>query len=192
MKRKWYFLICALILIVYAGYLFHSISYIVKNPVIPVQNEKLESVLIKWVYDKSSRISLTSAKIISKEVMKTDKPLLLLALIEMESQFVPSAFSSKEAIGLTQVMFEDSKGKDIHGKALIKSGIIKEKRDLFDITPSIQAGNLILDGYLIQSKGDVPKALERYLGGKDGAYLIRILSNLANLYVLTSKTETKQ
>lgn len=135
-----------------------------------------EKILTKWVFEKSDRISFQIAQTIVREAMKTDKPLLMLALIEVESNFVPSAVSSKGAMGLTQVM------PFVHSKVLIEAKIIKEKRDLFDIGPSIQAGNVILSDYLRQSNGDVPKALERYLGGKDGAYVHRILANLANLY----------
>jgi len=142
------------------------------------KRETYEKVLTKWIYEHSNRISIGMAGEIARETVKTDKPLLVLALIEVESNFIPSATSNKGAIGLTQVMF------DVHGKMLIKNGVIKEKRDLYDIAPSIHAGSLVLDSCLVQSKGDVSKALEYYLGGKDGAYLLRILSNLANLYML--------
>ena len=135
--------------------------------------------LVDWVLAKSAHISSQTAKSIVKEAMATDKPLLVLAIIPVESEFVSSAVSKKGAIGLMQVMF------DVHKDMLIKRGIIKDKRDLFDIEPNIQAGNAILDMYLGECKGDVASALERYLGGKDGEYLRRILSNLANLYLLT-------
>lgn len=169
--------------IVVAGIFFlysQSILPIYKSLPPPViQYKQTEETLTLWVYNHSVRISKPSANLIVKESLKTSKPLLVLALIDAESEFTPTAFSKKEAIGLTQVMF------DIHGKELFKAAIIKERRDLFDIIPSIQAGEWVLNSCLTQTKGDVPKALERYLGGKDGAYLQRILTNLANLYVLT-------
>jgi len=139
---------------------------------------EVEKILSKWIYEHSNKISQNTANEIAKEAMKTNKPLLIVALTEVESNFIPSAVSNKGAVGLTQVMF------DIHKLTLVKSGIAKEKRDLFDVAPSIQAGNLVLDSCLLQSKGDVSKALELYLGGQDGAYLKKILSNLANLYIL--------
>lgn len=152
-------------------------------PVKEIFSEKskvdIEKILVKWVYDNSKNISMGTSQSIVKEAMKTNKPLLILALTEVESNFVPTAVSSKGAVGLTQVMY------DIHKQDLSKLGIAKEKRDLFDVSPAIQAGNLILDSCLVQSKGDVTKALERYLGGQDGAYVKRILSHLANLYILT-------
>jgi len=142
-------------------------------------SDKETDVLTKWVYEHSKQISLTTSREIAKEAMKTNKPLLMLALIEVESNFVPTAVSNKGAIGLTQVM------PVYHEKSITAKGIIKERRDLFDVVPSIQAGNFVLDSCLTQSKGDVSKALESYLGGQDKWYVNRILSNLANLYMLT-------
>jgi soluble lytic murein transglycosylase-like protein len=149
------------------------------------RDEATQAILTKWVYDNTDKISLpghgisrTMAKEIVKEVMRYKKSLLLLALIEAESRFIPTAVSNKGAIGLTQVMF------NTHAKLLKEAEIAKEKRDLFNIQPSVAAGNLILIIYLEKTNGDVKKALELYLGGSDGTYLNRILLNLANLYVL--------
>lgn len=141
-----------------------------------------EYTLTKWVYDKSDRISLDTAKAITKEALKTERPLLMLALVSVESEFVESSASRKGAIGLTQIM-------PIHTKALIEAKIIKDRRDLYGIEPSIRAGNFILNGFLIRTNGNVQKALELYLGGKDGAYTKRILGNLADLYILTGENK---
>lgn len=146
---------------------------------------KSEAALTKWVYDHSKQISLATCKEIVQESLKTDKPLLMLSLIEVESNFVLTAVSSKGAMGLTQVM------PGIHEKELIAKSIIKERRDLFDVIPSVRAGNLVLSSCLKQSKDDVPKALELYLGGQDGWYVKRILSNLANLDLLWWKLQNE-
>jgi hypothetical protein len=139
-----------------------------------------ETSLTKWVYDHSNKISMKTATYIVKEALKTNKPLLLLALPHVESEFTPTAVSNVGAKGLTQVMWRT------WGPDLIKMGIAKEERDLFDIDVSIQAGNYVLDQCLKQSGGDVAKTLERYLGGRDGYYKNRITENLANLYILVS------
>jgi hypothetical protein len=139
----------------------------------------IEDILTNWVLSRSDRISRSAAKEIVKESMWVDYPMLMLAIIEVESNFVPTAISSKGAVGLTQIM------PKIHGPALIKSNIIKEHRDLFDIAISIRAGNIVLRDCLKQSKGNISNALEQYLGGKDGAYVKAILTNLATLYILT-------
>lgn len=138
-----------------------------------------EEVLVQWVYEHSNRISKAACKEIVVAALETKRPLLLLALMEVESNFIPTAISNKGAMGLTQVMPAHWE------KELITAGVIKEKRDLFDVRSSITAGDFILDINLKKSKGDVSKALEMYLGGQDGAYLKKILANLANLYVLT-------
>jgi soluble lytic murein transglycosylase-like protein len=141
--------------------------------------------LFFWIFARSNRISQETAKEIAFKVARTRRPLLILALIEVESNFVPTAVSNKGAVGLSQIMFEH------HGKALIKAGIVQEKRDLFDVGPSIRAADLILDDMLAQSGGDVVKALEKYLGGQDGIYVKRIQSNLASLYVMTTPLKEK-
>jgi len=138
----------------------------------------MEEQLINWVYSKSERISKYTCKVIVQEAMKTKYPLLMLALIEMESNFTPTALSNKGAMGLTQVM------PKYHRKNLIKEGIITTDRDLFNISASIKAGDMILGEYLSQTSNDVSKALGKYLGGKDGVYVKRIQANLANLYIL--------
>lgn len=153
---------------------------------ITVQTEKvtlLEPLLVKWVMDKSSRISHEQAKEIVTHCVKTKIPLFILAVISVESEFNPSAVSSKGAIGLGQIMFKH------HGQNLIKAEIIKEERDLFNIDCNIKAIKFILEMYFTQSHGDVGKSLEKYLGGQNGQYQKRILLNFANLYILTTKGE---
>ena len=155
-----------------------------------LEKAQIEFKLTKWVYENSTLISRATCQEIVRAVMKTKYPTLMLAIIELESKkFTPGALSSKGAIGWCQVMFEDRAGKDIHGKELFKAGIIKEKRDLWDITPNIKSGEFILDQKLVKGKGDVTKALEGYLGEADGKYVLRILSTYANLNMLILRKE---
>jgi len=152
------------------------------------EKKRTVEILTKWVFSVSEKISRTECREIVMGVMMAEDPLLMLAIIELESKkFMPGALSSEGAIGWCQVMYEDRSGKDIHGKALIKAGIIKEKRDLWDIDKNIKAGAFIFEGYLKQTNGDVTKALDRYLGKKDGAYTLRILTTYANLSILVAK-----
>jgi len=148
-------------------------------------DKRMEVCLIKWIYDNSERISRATCEEIAQKVMETKYPLLILAIIEVESmKFTPGALSPKiGAIGWCQVRYE------VHSASLIKAGIIKEKRDLWDIGSNIKAGAFIFEMYLRQNKGDISKTLESYLGGKDGAYLLRVLINHANLSVLVSQQE---
>jgi hypothetical protein len=140
--------------------------------------DKVE-LLSGWVYSNSSKISKETCKEIVTEVLKTRNPLLMLSIIEAESSFVQSSVSSKGAMGLVQI------NPVVHVNSLIKLGIIKEKRDLFNIKESILGGQYVLDDCLKSSGNNVPKALHMYLGGQDGRYFNQILSNLANLYIIS-------
>jgi hypothetical protein len=143
------------------------------------KGEAVQIMLTKWVYDNSTRISRATCKEIVCEVMKTKYPVFMLSIVELESvKFTPGSLSSAGAIGWCQIMYE------AHGAELMRAGIIKEKRDLWDTGPNIRAGAFIFEKYLNKNKGDVAKTLENYLGKKDGAYLLRILSTHANLSIL--------
>lgn len=137
--------------------------------------------LSKWIYEHSTRISSKTCNEIATEVAKTNKPNLILALITVESEHVQSACSNKGAKGLGQIMFKS------HGDALIKKGIIKEERDLYDIIPNVKAIDYVLSMCLKDGKDDVTKALTGYLGGQDVWYVKRILEYNANLDVLAQK-----
>jgi len=146
---------------------------------------KLENKLSEWVYNHSKKISRGQAKFIVTEAMKTDKALLIIALAEYESVgFVPTVVSKKGCVGLMQINFNGNNGKDVNGKTLVQAGIINEKRDLFEVDRNIRSGDFLLGVYLKQSKGNVLKALDRYLGERDGAYVLEVFSNLAELYLL--------
>ncbi|RPI55889.1 MAG: lytic transglycosylase domain-containing protein [Deltaproteobacteria bacterium] len=139
------------------------------------QKEKLAD----WVYQHSEKIS----KKIAREIVDASYPyknaLLLLAIFEMESNFVPSAISRKGARGLGQVHWSS------HEKVLAETGICKQERDLFDPETNVRASNLILVDMLDRSNGDVIKALRLYLGCHNGAYTMRVLNNYVQLSMLT-------
>jgi len=146
---------------------------------------KLENKLSEWVYNHSKKTSRGQAKFIVTEAMKTDKALLIIALAKYESiGFVPTVVSKKGCVGLMQVNFNGNNGKDVNGKTLVQAGIINEKRDLFEVDRNIRSGDFLLGVYLKQSKGNVLKALDRYLGERDGVYVLEVFSNLAELYLL--------
>ena len=178
--KTFFLLISIVICLSLVGCKFNPMQGPVEEPMV-VKSHPHERILTKWVYDNSSRISITTAKEIVSEVTKTKYPLLMLSIIEVESvKFTPGALSQKVgAIGWCQVNYA------AHGPDLIKAGIIKEKRDLWDVAPNIRAGAFIFDQKLKRSNGDVNAALEGYLGGVDGAYTKRIMSTLSNLYILT-------
>lgn len=79
-------------------------------------------------------------------------PALILALIQVESDFRKYAISSAGALGLMQVMpfWQDEIGQPAH--------------DLFDMRQNIRFGCLVLRHYLDHEKGDMSRALARYNG----------------------------
>lgn len=130
-----------------------------------------------FVFAKSARISYNTAQQITDEAWKYKNCLLLLSVMEAESEFNPGAYSKAGARGLGQINYK------AHHKMLSK--ILRHPRDLYDVRTNFEASNMILSMYLDQSNNDVEQALTYYLGGKDGKYTHRILNNLAHLYLLT-------
>ncbi len=145
------------------------------------QEQVYREKLVQWAYDNSQRTSRDMIRLTVDEVMTTEHPILILAIITAESEFNPTAVSNKGAVGLGQIMYS------FHGKSLKDAGIIKEQRDLFNIQNNIRATNHILLYCLRQTKGDPLKAFELYLGGKDRRYIEKIVHSF--LYVSMIKKE---
>jgi len=141
--------------------------------------EQINPQLVKWVY-KNSRISQKMAAQIIDGVAETSYPFFLLALIKTESNFNPTAISSKGAMGLGQIM-------PIHEETLKGAGILKEMRDVFDISIAIKATEFIWDCKMSEAKGNVDKALALYLGVKNESYSSRILKDYFYLNYLSKK-----
>ncbi len=131
-------------------------------------------VIAFWIMNHSSRISDSTAQQIATEAFKYPHPILILSLIEAESEFTPTAVSKMGAVGLGQVIY------NIHKKDLVTLGIHR-KRDLFDIDKNMKATSFILQMMLKKDNGDIVKALHSYLGEKGGKYINRIFSNYVHL-----------
>ncbi len=186
MRKKFLVFMLLVVFAVFFGVQAARFVFKPRMPVVLTQQQQLspgvEPILAKWIYEHSDRISMADCKQIARVSIKEGKALLLIAVMSAESEFVRSATSNKNAVGLTQVMWS------VWGPTLQKVGIASEKRDLYDIEPSIRAGSYVLNECLRQTAGDLPRALERYLGGRSDGYVTKILKNLADLYL---KTEGK-
>jgi len=137
--------------------------------------------LVDWVMKHSSRISRSEAERIVKHVITKSKyPLLMLAIMCKESNFNPKAISKSGAIGLGQIL-----PNKFQLDLLIKNGIIKEKRDLFEIEKNIDATDFILSAKLAKAGGNIIKALEFYFGTHNERYVKDVLKYLGELYILT-------
>jgi len=94
-------------------------------------------------------------------------PMLVLALIDVESDFDQYAISSAGARGLMQVM---PFWKDILGKP---------EDSLFDIQTNLRYGCAILSLYLEKEKSDTTKALARYNGSRGQSwYPMRVYKSM--------------
>jgi soluble lytic murein transglycosylase-like protein len=134
--------------------------------------------LADWVYQNSSKIARSATRPIVDEAMKYDHPLLLLALIQAESEFSPTAQSSAQAVGLGQIRWS------VWGKTLMKAEICKEARDLYDIATNIRAANYILVYEIKATSGNFIKALENYVGGKHKRYVDQVSYNHLHLAMI--------
>jgi len=134
--------------------------------------------ITNWVARNSNQITYKMAKYITEEALKVKHPILVLAVVSVESEFNPSAVSYKGAIGLGQIMPKHWETE------LIKQGIILQKRDLFGITENLMATSYILDKYMSQSEGDVVKALKLYLGINQYRYSNKVFTAYVSLSAL--------
>lgn len=81
-------------------------------------------------------------------------PYLIMALIFVESRFDRRAVSGRGACGLMQVNYP-----------VWKDALNLDKRKLFEIDYNIEIGLNILKGYLLETKGDIIRALILYNNG---------------------------
>jgi soluble lytic murein transglycosylase-like protein len=108
--------------------------------------------LARQVPDPAERISILQA--VHRQATQADlPPELVLAVIDVESNFDRFAISSVSALGLMQIMpfWVKEVGRD-------------DKNVLFDIDFNVLLGCQILRYYLDRERGDLVKALARYNG----------------------------
>jgi soluble lytic murein transglycosylase-like protein len=103
-----------------------------------------------------------------------------MALIETESSFIPSNLSKEGAMGLGQIM-------KVHVPILIGENIIKEKRDLFDIAPNIQATSFIFQSLYKKHEYNLRKTMASYLGEHNKKYFESIIRNYFELMALITQ-----
>jgi len=95
----------------------------------------------------------TILRLVHREATRTNlPPALILAVIEVESNFDRFAISESGARGLMQIM------------PFWLQEIGHKKDNLFDISTNLRLGCIILRHYLDQEKGNLTRALARYNG----------------------------
>ena len=133
---------------------------------------------------------------IVESAYQTDRPVLLLALITVESHFDPFAVSVSDAVGCAQIIPKYWLGE------LVDNKIIRSNRDLRDPKKCTLIADYVLGKYLEKYNGDIEKALAAYNCGPNNRkclattgrkYTKKILAKYDEyLYYLKSKnTKTK-
>jgi hypothetical protein len=161
-------LLTILISILTVGILDFNKKEVIKQTVIlNKQKQDMENQIVviikKYIMDNSDRISDKMANEISQVVIKKKMPIVLLAIMKIESSFNPTALSSQGALGLGQVM-------PVHVKDLISLKYINSSRDLFDIEANINSAEYLWILMWNKNQGDIIKTLTSYYGANDSAY----------------------
>ncbi len=133
----------------------------------------------KWI-SKNSNVSEKTIDTIIREVNKTDRPLLYLSIINVESSFNPRSRSHKDALGLGQI-------HSVHIKELKKKGIIKNRNDLYKVRNNVKAIEYIFNKKLSRSNGNINRSLDRYLGKKSPKYRSKVQKSYSQLKSINSK-----
>jgi soluble lytic murein transglycosylase-like protein len=111
-------------------------------------------------------------------------PVLLIALIQAESEFNINAVSKANAKGLGQINLT------VWSKILKEKSIITEEREIFDPVKNIECSCFILREYLNQSK-NFNDALNKYLGADYPPYREKISRTVGAILMLGMEREVK-
>ncbi len=122
-----------------------------------------------------------SREIVEAAIKYSDKydlsPILVLAVVEAESQYYPFALSKKNAKGLMQINAEANQA------LLLQEGIFKEPADIFDPDRNVEAGCFLLRKFLNESS-NLNTALDRYLGADSIPYKAEIHQVMGKILLL--------
>ena len=136
------------------------ITKLKENQQIP-DEQLLERDIFVYLDQEFQLTPRTTAKEIAHQIVVKSRehqvsPELVLAIIQVESTFNPSAISSANARGLMQVMPEWAK----------KFGLRKVS-DLHDIDTGIDCGIKVLKIHVDEEGGNLTRGLFKYVGGSD-------------------------
>lgn len=144
----------------------------------------------KYVTQNSRRMyPRLSREIVQSAIKYSDKydlsPILVLAVMEAESEFYPFALSKKDAKGLMQI------NPEANQQLLMQEGIFKEPSDIFDPDRNIEAGCFLLRNFINESS-DFNTALDKYLGADSNAYKAEIHAVMGRILLLGITEELNQ
>lgn len=158
-------------------------------PLVPVEaggvslhSPLTEEVFQKFVNQNSQRMyPRLSREIVQSAIKYSDKydlsPILVLAVMEAESQFYPFAISKKDAKGLMQI------NPAANQQMLVQEGIFRDASDIYDPERNIEAGCFLLRKFINESP-DFNAALDKYLGGDSIPYKAEIHQVMGRILLL--------
>lgn len=116
----------------------------------------------KYVHDNSILDKVTAKKIVDLTFEYADRPLLLLALFNKESNFNPFATGTIGEAGLGQIR------PKMHYKDLQEGINLPLKRSLYNIEWNIKATSWLINKWMKETDGDIFALFDKYNGGKNG------------------------
>lgn len=149
-----------------------------------LERNVLINTLASTIYNDSSKTSTKLAREIATCIVTHAKDIpLTTAVFYVESTFNITSVSSANALGLAQIT-------SVHFDKLKGLGVIKDSRDLFDPCVAVKAFNVVMGDFLKATKGDVEKALYKYLGANSNGYGSKVLSYRKKISVLVRSVKT--
>lgn len=139
--------------------------------------KSFKPVILRWMRDKSEMPEQVLSAIYDAAA-KNNNPDIIIAIGLVESRFNPVAKSKKGAMGLMGIM------PNFWLEELIAQGLVKEKRDLYEIPSNVASGAYIFERYLSRTN-NIEKALLEYVGG-DPYYAGKVLQALGEIYLARS------
>jgi hypothetical protein len=143
-----------------------------------IYNKKLsydeKQLLYRWCkfYSKKGVSDTDIANIVNSAYKYSDYPLLILAIISVESNFNKNAESVKGALGLMQIM-------PLWLSELKTTFNIRTRNDLKEISNNIMAGNYIIT-YYVQKEGNLSDGLNEYVNNSS-KYVRKVLRRYADI-----------
>ncbi len=156
----------------------HEPAYSLKTDAPELAAARLDQsqVVRPWVVEMSRRVedlipdatrrTHTLSLIYDTAVRYDVDPVVVLALVTVESKFQPRAVSKTGALGMMQVM------------PFWMKEIGHPSDDLFDLPTNLAYGCAILKRYMMLSNGNLGKALADYNGGGDPQYTEKVMHQL--------------
>lgn len=155
---------------------------IYKNNISIIKNNKnkIKNNLLNALYYFNKNVDpMIANQIIDALIIDCKKvnlpPLLSLCIIKQESNFNPLSNNNLNAIGLMQII------PKYHQDKIKKHGW--KPHELFFIKNNILLGTEILKEYFINSKNNMVKALQKYVGASVKSNAKKYIENIINDYV---------